>query len=272
MPANALINFDGHNFIMLLVAIYADEKCHHKIKTFNSNELFADSGDDFLDGTDWWNPILVEIEAEFGAQWCHAFIATVHSSQGRMFSRSCKDSGGHDFVPDIQPIGIVFSRLAQETLLVSFKGEGYKTFDLSHFDFSCAYVEGSSERIVQQLSSVFDCVQRRFLLALVLVNPTPFELNEIRNLQDTACVFLTSHQHYVDFSLYELRLNKLFQMVVAVKELASQMKSWELEDHKLAVTLTATLEQALKSEFGKFETLYGLDQVSFKATARLNTK
>jgi hypothetical protein len=130
---------------VIRLVVYADEYCRQAIKKFALNVQLSEQAYDFQDGEDWWNPILDQIESNFGLNWGHVFMTSLDGSKARMFSRRVKNSGGNDFLPFIQPMLIGFSDDLLDQRSIGCGSDRYQQFDLTNFDFNRCYLDISEQ-------------------------------------------------------------------------------------------------------------------------------
>jgi len=239
---------------VIRVVVYADEYCHQEIKTFALNEQLSDAAYDFQDGLDWWNPILDQIESDFGLNWRHVFMTTADGSKARMFSRSLKDVGGTDFLPSLQPMLIGFSRDALDQWSILYGSERCQTFDLNNFDFNCCYVDGCPESIIDTLCSLFNRDKRRFLHAFILDKPAQSEWNAILNSSNITLIYIESAQHFIQLKLLESQLTKIANLIWDLTEMSEQFNQSGLEGRSHLLSLDELLRAESKRLFLQFET------------------
>ena len=235
------------------VVVYADEYCHQEIKTFALNEQLSDAAYDFQDGLDWWNPILDQVESDFGLNWRHVFMTSADGSKARMFSRSLKDVGGTDFLPSIQPMLIGFSRDSLDQWSTLLGSDRYQSFDLNNFDFNSCYVDGCPESIIDTLCNVFKSDKRRFLNAFILEKPSQSEWDAILNSSNITLIHLESAQHFIQLKLLESQLNKIDNLIWDLTEMSEQFKQSGLEGQSQLLSLDELIRSESKRLFVQFE-------------------
>jgi hypothetical protein len=239
---------------MIGVVVYADEYCKQVIKKFTLNGQLSDAAYDFQDGRDWWNPILDQIESDFGLNWCHVFMTSADGAQARMFSRSLKDIGGTDFLPSIQPMLIGFSRDSLDQWSILYGGDRYQQFDLNKFDFNSCYVDGCPESIIDTLCTVFVSNKRRFLNACILEKPTQNEWDAILNSSNITLVYLKSAQHFIQLKLLESQLSKIAKLIWDLTEMSEQFNQSGLQARSQLLELDDALRAESKRLCIQFET------------------
>jgi hypothetical protein len=238
---------------MIKVVVYADEFCNQVIKKFALNGQLSEAAYDFQDGRDWWNPILDQIESDFGLNWCHVLMTSADGAQARMFSRSLKDSGGTDFLPPIQPTLIGFSRDSLDQWSILRGGDRYQQFDLNNFDFNSCYVDGCPESIIDTLCTVFFSNKRRFLNAFILEKPTQNEWDAIFSSSNITLVYLKSAQHFIQLKLLESQLTKIAKLIWDLTEMAEQFNQSGLQARSQLLELDDILRAESKRLFVQFE-------------------
>jgi len=238
---------------MMRAVVYADEYCNRVIKIFALNGQLSDAAYDFQDGMDWWNPILDQVESDFGLNWRHVFMTSADGSKARMFSRSLKDVGGTDFLPSIQPMLIGFSRDSLDQWSTLLGSDRYQSFDLNNFDFNSCYVDGCPESIIDTLCNVFKSDKRRFLNAFILGKPSQSEWDAILNSSNITLIHLESAQHFIQLKLLESQLNKIDNLIWDLTEMSEQFKQSGLEGQSQLLSLDELIRSESKRLFVQFE-------------------
>jgi hypothetical protein len=238
---------------MVRVVVYADEYCNRVIKVFALNGQLADAAYDFQDGMDWWNPILDQVESDFGLNWRHVFMASADGSKARMFSRSLKDVGGTDFLPSIQPMLIGFSRDSLDQWSTLLGSDRYQSFDLNNFDFNSCYVDGCPKSIIDTLCNVFKSDKRRFLNAFILQKPSQSEWDDIANSSNITLIHLESTQHFIQLKLLESKLTKVANIIWDLTEISEQFNQLDIDGRRQLLSLDELLLSESKRSLIQFE-------------------
>lgn len=207
---------------MIRLVVYADEQRSQEIKIFALNRQLSEEAYDFKDGEDWWNPILDEIESNFGLNWCHVFMTAADGSKARMFSRRLQNSGGTDFLPFVQPMLIGFSCDLLDQRSIWCASDRYEQFNLNNFDFNRCYLDGCTESIIDKLCAIYKSDKRQFSYVFVLEKPSQIECDAILNSSNITLVQLEPTEHFMKLKLLESQLTKIVNLNWDLIEMSEQ--------------------------------------------------
>lgn len=238
---------------MIRLVVYADEYCRQAIKKFALNVQLSEQAYDFQDGMDWWNPILDQIESNFGLNWSHVFMTSADGSKARMFSRRLKDSGGTDFLPFIQPMLIGFSDDSLDQWSIGCGSDRYQQFDLNNFDFNRCYLDGCAESIIDKICSIFKSDKRQFSKAFILEKPSQSECDAVLHSSNTTLIHLESTQHFIELKLLESQLTQIANLNWDLTEMSEQFNLSVLDGRSQLLSLDQLLRSESKRLLIQFE-------------------
>jgi DNA-binding MarR family transcriptional regulator len=240
---------------MTAVEIFADLACTRLLAILDVPEQFAPATEDFQDGQDWWNKVMAKVEHVHGSRWQCFVVRSPDGSQGRRFKRLP--------VPEIenlffQPRFFAFSKSPVNKTASSAVPSGARIYNLHLFDFGRYYLEGSDERIIQHLASVFGCVQEQFDQAMVMdqaANLSKTDLNQRFDLLHL--VSLQNQTHYLALERCDANLNQLNQMQKEAQHIGQLMQDLALAGAEQAEQLALVLRQHVVAQFEDFKRSFG---------------
>lgn len=240
---------------MTAVEIFADLACTRLLAIMDVPEKFAPASEDFEDGQDWWNKVMVKVEHVHGSRWQCFVVRSPDGSQGRRFKRL------HVPEPEnlvFQPRFFAFSKTPVPVPAATAAVSGARIYDLQLFDFGRYYLEGTDERIIQHVASVFGCVEERFDQAMVMDQAANLSLTDWQQRFDVLHVLSLQNQtHYLALERCDTNLNQLRQMHQEAQHIGQLMHDLALAGADQAEQLALVLRQHVAAHFEDFKRSFG---------------
>lgn len=241
---------------MTAVEIFADLACTRLLAIMDVPEQFAPATEDFEDGQDWWNKVMAKVEHVHGSRWQCFVVRSPDGSQGRRFKRL--------HLPAVEqlifrPRFFAFSKNPVHQPAPTSRWSNARIYNLQLFDFDRYYLEGTDERIIQHLASVFGCVHEQFDQAMVMdqaANPSTTDLKEHFDLVHV--VSLQNQTHYLALERCDADLNQLNQMQQEAQHIGQLMQDLALAGADQAEKLALILHQHLAAQFDDFKRSFGV--------------
>lgn len=237
------------------VEIFADLACTRLMAIMDVPEQFAPASEDFEDGQDWWNKVMAKVEHVHGARWQCFVVRSPDGGLGRLFKRL--------HVPEaeklvFQPRFFGFSKSSVPIPASTAAASGARIYDLQLFDFGWYYLEGTDERIIQHLASMFGCVQERFNQAIVMDQATNLSTMDLKQRFDLLYVLSLQNQtHSLALERCDANLNQLSQMHQEAQHIGQLMRNLALEEANQAEQLALVLRNHLVTQFEDFKRSFG---------------
>ena len=240
---------------MTAVEIFADLACTRLLTIMDVPEQFAPASEDFEDGQDWWNKVMAKVEHVHGSRWQCFVVRSPDGGQGRRFNRL--------HVPEaenlvFQPRFFAFSKNPVPVPASTAAASGARIYDLQLFDFGRYYLEGTDERIIQHVASVFGCVEERFDQAMVMDQAANLSLTDWQQRFDLLHVLSLQNQtHYLALERCDANLNQLSQMYLEAQHIGQLMHDLALAGADQTEQLALVLRQHVVAQFEDFKRSFG---------------
>lgn len=238
---------------MTSVDVFSDPDCKSLLAQMTVSESFAPDSEDFNDGQDWWNRVIAQVEQTHGSQWQCIVVRSSGGQQGRRFDRH-PSSNTAQLV--FQPRIFAFSKSQVKQLSPD---KAARFYNLKDFDFNKYYWDGTDERIIQHLASVFGCVQEQFTQVMVLEQDakiTPAFLKQ--HFHVLHAIHLKDQAHYLALESCDASLNQLYQMKLEAQDIGLVLKNLNLIGAKHAEDLEQVLATHLSNQFKDFKSNFAL--------------
>ena len=254
--AQFLSNIYQQPHAMTPVDVYADLACTKLLATVTVPEQFAPESEDFNDGQDWWNRVLVQVEQAYGSRWQSFVVRDLDGQQGRRFNRRQDTPEPQTvFLPRI--FGFSKSTVHQQQAVLKFSQVRF--YDLSLFDFGRYYLDGTDERIIQHLASVFACIHEQFAHVMVLDQPVAVSTAELQeSFQLIHAIPVNNQAHCLALANLDAALNQLYQLKREAQDIAELMKDLGLDGVNHADQLEQSLASHLSKQYLNFQTEFSV--------------
>lgn len=234
---------------MTFVDVFVDLACTKMIATMTVQEDFAPASEDFNDGQDWWNRVMAQVEIAHGSRWQCIVVRSADGQQGRRFVRQ---HVAVEAQPLFHPRVFGFSNSLHQN--PESQLTRVRFYDLGTFDFGFYRLDGSDERIIQHLASVFGCVQQQFKYAWVFDQPIEWSDSEFRKkFQVLHAIELKDQSHYLALESLDASLNQIYQMKREAQVIGETLKHLSLSGMEVAEQLDDILSMHLSQQFANFE-------------------